>query len=571
MIFLHLAVALITQVFGLFTYYFVLAIHIIVCLFIILKTNFKEIFKYIRHNIIKIDWVLLVIIAIIFTSLYSVHYNYSGKYSVVSGVYQQAEHMKYPYPYFSDEWYAVAFIKESIEKQTLPFQHPLHWEDTQPGFYNLEFPFHSFLAELMVLLNLDPVTNYTILIIFSGLLICLLVYFFLRLNKLHKLSAAVSSLSILYIVNSSTLPGIWFLIPLILGILSMILGFFFIASKNKRMIVVSTILTLLFYPPLFIVYTPAIIIFYFLRSDWALRKKIKNIAYHLILLIDIAIIISFIYFLSGGSFVNFFAYISSKIYYINFIEIGTPDFKLWYIVPIFIIALFIPGIISLLKKKMYWLLTIVGIGLILWLVYSLYPARLIIGYERIVVLTAIIITLIAGFGLDYLINILRKSFSFFRSSDIWNYILLVVLIIFILFVPNYTKRENWLKLKLSDQETGKVYLPAAPANQYLTSEDIKLFDTISKWECSFLSPPWKGTVIGVVSSCYPLATKPGTITNNRFLYHDFMRADCQKKAQIAENNYISVFYTPKFDCPGFDLDYISQEGLYLYYYNKIED
>ena len=113
----HLLLAVLAQALQIFSYPLILTINGLIFLGVIIKTNFKNLFEEFKKGAKKLDWVLILILIISFISLFSVHYNYSGKYSVVtSPEYLQAENMKYPFPYFSDEWYAVSLIKHSLEQ-----------------------------------------------------------------------------------------------------------------------------------------------------------------------------------------------------------------------------------------------------------------------------------------------------------------------------------------------------------------------------------------------------------------------------------------------------------------------
>src|SRR3989344_4780441 len=219
LIFFHLLSGIVTQFFGIFNYWIVIFINLILSVVILIKTDYKKLIK--NAKTLKIDWVLIFAIIILLIELFSVHYNYSGKIATINGV-EEVRNMRYAYPYYSDEWSAVSFIKYSIEYGKLPFANPL-WHNSY--FPNLEFAFHSFLSGLFLLLDLNPLINYGLFALFFGILICIIVYFVLRLNNADKLPSAIAVLSIPYIVNSANLPGIWYLIPLSLGIICLLLKF----------------------------------------------------------------------------------------------------------------------------------------------------------------------------------------------------------------------------------------------------------------------------------------------------------------------------------------------------------
>ena len=245
---IQLLIAIFTQIFGIFTYTLVLAINVIIASFILWYFPLKN---------IKIDWIFVLLLLISIASLYNVHYNYSGSYSnAETPEYQEIKNLRYPYPYFSDEWYAIALINDSIESNGTPTQNPLIKD--KPLFLNFEIAFHSFLSEIILLLNLNPLTDYTKIAIFTGALIIALIYAFLRIHNITPLPSAIAALSALYITNGANLPGIWNLLPLTMGVISLLLGFCFIAINEKRMSLLMAFMTLLFYPPLVIFYTAAL-------------------------------------------------------------------------------------------------------------------------------------------------------------------------------------------------------------------------------------------------------------------------------------------------------------------------
>src|SRR3989344_3319488 len=433
LIFFHLLSGIVTQFFGIFNYWIVIFINLILSVVILIKTDYKKLIK--NAKTLKIDWVLIFVIIILLIELFSVHYNYSGKIATINGV-EEVRNMRYAYPYYSDEWSAVSFIKYSIEYGKLPFANPL-WHNSY--FPNLEFAFHSFLSGLFLLLDLNPLINYGLFALFFGILICIIVYFVLRLNNADKLPSAIAVLSIPYIVNSANLPGIWYLIPLSLGIICLLLSFVFISIKDTKMLLFTSFLTLIFYPPLFVL-SFASLIFYILFFDIKRKEKIKYIGIYLLICFIASLIISFKLILA--SFEDFSFFDASKI---NILK----EKEIW-------------------KKS--WLMAPILIGLSYWMVYSFVFWRFIIEYQRAVVATSVLIVIFSGFGINHAVNYIKKKG--FVNDKVLNSVFVSILIIFLFFSFFYTQRDNWNDLKLYSNGN-KIGDPAPPANNYLIEDDLR--------------------------------------------------------------------------------------------------
>jgi len=531
----HLIIAVLTQFFGIFNYGVILGLNVFVALVILVKINFKQFSESLKK--IKINWVFMFVVVILFIQLYSVHYNYAGKVSTSFQAYTEVENMKYPYPYFSDEWSAVSLIQYSIDSGKLPLVNPL-WHNS--AFPNFELPFHSFVSEIVLLLGLNPLIHYTVLTIFSGLIICLLVYLILRINA-NKFASAIACLSVLYIVNGANLPGIWNLMPLTLGLISLLLGFFFMSMNDRKMIFFMAFLTLIFYPPLFVLYSISLIL-YFIFADISKKEKIKSISLFLIICVFATIILFAFTFFVVPSLISALDYVKWNIFYETFSKDAIPDFSIWKVIPIPILLLSVFGIFKVIKiKRKIWLIAPIIMGLCFWILYSRVLWVFIIGYARVVVATSILITLLSGLGLHLLVKDLKNidKTGFLRKYKILEFIQIAVLIGFFIFAFSYTQRDNWQELKLSSVKTNKVFYPAAPANAYLHEDDLKLFENIN--QKNFLSIPWKGTVIGVATNNYPLDTKQATITNMVMSLNEFIKKDCKKKLETAKNRKIDYF------------------------------
>ena len=549
----HFAVAVITQLFGIFKYPVVIGINCIVALAILAKIDYKLLRREFKK--IKIDWIVIFIIIILFIQFFHIHYNYTGKITTTIQGYEQVKNVRYAYPYFSDEWSAVSFIQYSLDSGKLPLVNPL-WYNV--AFPNLELPFHSFVSEMILLLGLNPLTQYTLLTIFTSLLICLLVYFILRFNKVGKLAASIACLSIPYIVNGANLPGLWTLIPLILGLISMLLGFIFISMEKRRMVLFMAFLTLIFYPPLFVLYSIALI-FYFIFSEIPKKEKINGIKIYFAICIVLVFLLSlFVYFTKGLS--GFLPYIFSKIFYETFTKNSIPDFTIWKVIPIHILLLAVFGIIRLYNKKP-WIVATAVMGLAYWWLYSFILWRFIIEYERVVLSTSLIMVVLSGFGLHYILRYIKKL-DFINKYKILKIIQILVLVLFFVLAFSYTQRGNWSNLKLYSVTGSGKFSPASPANTYLHEDDLRLFQGIEGKR--FLALPWKGTVIGVATKNYPLETKSATITNGFTSYGGFMSADCERKIEIVEEFEIDYIYSKEIECEEFEELGISEEGWHLY-------
>lgn len=538
LIFFHLTLAVITQSLGIFRYNIILVINIVLSFIAIFKTNWKIIKENLKN--IKIDWILIFVILIVSIELFSVHFNYTGKISDINNLNQnlkEVKNMKYIYPYFSDEWAAVSLITYSIENKNLPFANPL-WKNSY--FPNLEFAFHSFLSEFFLLLNLNPLTSYVIFSAIAGILICFLVYFILRFNNIERFASAFSALSIPLIVNGGSLPGIWYLIPLTLGIISLLLSFIFMSLKDSKMILFSSFLTLIFYPPLFVLSIFSIL-FYFIFSQISIKNKIKYILIYFVICFIIVLILSFKLFLNPN--LNAFNFITSKILYVNFTKDMFPDYAIWKVIPLFSLLFAIPAL-KKFKDKL-WIFLPIAIGLDYWLLYSKVLWRFIIDYDRIVFTTSILIVLVSGFGMDYLINYINK----FLNKRIIKILKTAILLIFLIFAFNYTLSISEKAEELKFYAYGKILNPSAPATVYLQKDDLDLFKNIK--EKTFIAPPWKGLVIGVSTKNYPLETKPSTITNEILSYNKFMDLNCEKKKETASLYKIDYVYSSNFSCKYF--------------------
>lgn len=551
-----------TQYFGIFYFGTVSVISLVVDSILILLFR-RQIGLYLKEiSFKKIDWVAIIVLFISIVTLYQVHYNYTGKANLVTdqvNSYHQVNNMRYIYPYFSDEWYSISLVEGAIQSHNLPIRNILD----QTTFINLEMVFHSFVAEIMLILGLNYLTQYVVISLIFNTLIVFVVYLFLRINKISNFASAICSLLLLYITCGANLPGLWNFMPFSLGLFLSILGFSFMSLGDLRFSILAVIATSFFYPPILIFSFLGFAIFLFLK----LVKDGKNIFIVsglylalLFLIITVTFWVKYIPILNQLADFSF-----PKIFFTSLVAPFIPKIAFYDVIPIPAILLSLFGLFTIFKEKK-WLFFEFIFGIFMWIFYSSTVNRFFIEYERVAIFTSIMAVIISGYGLNYFEEKIKLKFKN-NASKILKVSGILILSIFLFLTPFYTTGENWMKIIAINPVDKSIAFPKSPANNYLTKDDIEIFKDIKGKK--FLSLPWKGTVIGVAFNNYPFLAKEGNISMGdiKYLYY-FMKPGCETKTNIATWFDLDYVYLYEFDCPDFEKVAEGGEGLILY---KFED
>ncbi len=544
----HTVVAFITQYFNLFTYKNIVFINIILCvvvIFVFWKEK-KYFFKLDQRKNIKTILLSLFAIFIISFELLSVHFLYSGIVTTSNGL--TLEEKSYlPFPYFSDEWVSVAFINYSIENQTISFTNPFN----NKSYLNVTVLFFSLLSVITLIFHVPVLYFYSVMSLFFGLLICFLIYLYLRSEKISVYSSIFAALATALILNSSNLPGIWNLIPYIGSFTFFLLSLIAYNLKRKDLFFIAQFFSLILYLPMVIFVVPAII--GSLNVSF-LKNNIKKVT---IFFAGILIIGVISYLLASFKIekINIFQLARDFFMRDNLVD-GIYSFPLWKIVPIFVLPFSLFGIISFYLKKRYTMLNPLFVGLIFWVIYCFTENVFIIDYPRVVSITSFFIIVCSGFGFEFFINKLSNTY-YHKYIQI---IKILFLILFAISAIKYTS-NNWMDLILNNKDKPVVF-PSPPVTRYLIEEDLKLFSGIKNKV--FISDSWKGLVIGAATGNLPLHTKASTISNNAFKYSDFMEGDCVYKNNVSSKYKIEYVFSSKINCEGFREIGSTSEGFYLY-------
>lgn len=555
LVILHLTAGLVLQGTGTFTYPIVIAIHgavgigVIYTIWLRRRLALATVSTLGQRKALTEIAVVIAVLLISAVSLWAVHYDYTGKISTATDrQYTQVQDMEYPYPYFADAWYTVAFAEKTIESGTLPLSNPL---SKQGEFvFNPKIAFHSMLAELFMLLTIPPLTGLSILMVVSTTLLVLVSYALLRelarqldiTGVLAPGLAAIGALSVLYITASGNLPTVWTVTPLLYALIVFTAGLLALMRTDRITPVVAGAVILLLYPPAAVFYAAAVVT-YAIYTRGRIPWKTVTICAGGVGVAGGAIV--GLIALRTGALLGPLAAIGNHLWFTSYIAPASPSFPIWAIVPFWALVLAIPGVIAA-TRRVPWLAAPTILALGWWLLYAGTAQRLGISYPRVVFIAALLTVIVAGVGLLYLARIfLAEAPERARAP-----LLIVTGVALALFVVGgvfYTERDSWTALRKIRKDQGIAYMPAAPANRYYTEADRRLFADIHNKR--FLALPWKGTVIGVTTTNYPLSIKGGTIRRSTTAYRRFMSGSCETKRQIAAQ--VDYVYTPPIDCAGF--------------------
>ena len=556
---LHLCVAFLTQFFHIFLSPVVVIIHSIIALVTLYILRYKS------PNIsfkLNFNWFAIFSFLIIIFQLWSVHFLYTGTVSII-GNYKTVSHESYPYPYFSDEWIGVSFSNYSINNNALPIVNPLVENNKYNNFPNIFIFFFSLISEFFLVLNISPLFGYIYFSIVTGIIICLLIFILLRQLKVSMFASLLATLCIPYIVNGLNLPGIWYLLPFIGGIILFLLNLIGLCNNRHIFALIMSILSLMLYPPMVVFVIPTYISYLIFNNELKISNKIKILFISLISLLLIIGIIIYSQVNNINVLLNIFI---SSIWRLN-LDGGIPDFYIWNVIPAILLPVILIGLTRIFNKKYIIILVPIIIGIILWIFYTQSIFYFIIDYARVVVITSILLMILVGFGFDKIFKNILSKYSSLINKNIILLIKLFMVFMFLIFSFSYTNSLSWKKLILRISATNYKYSvdPSAPASRFLTNEDILLFN-FSKQR--FLAPPWKGLAIGVATNNYPLESKSSIITNTFLSYNEFMSKSCEDKFNDIKKNRIKYIYSSPLYCDNLLEIGQSSEGLHLYKVNN---
>lgn len=552
----HLLVALVTQSLGVFSYSYTIFAATLwalgwVGVFLYKGTPFKI--------SLKLSIPIAVTFVIVVSFLVSIHYFYYGV--VDSGITSSNIHVvknsSYTYPFYSDEWSAIALINYSMESGSLPFVNPLNHNIP---IINFLAGFHSLVSQIILVLNFDALTQYVWITIANGILTCCFVFLIVRNLGLRLYSAIISSLTLLFVTNSGNLAGIIYFIPYSLSLNFLLASLLGHLLKDRLITTVGLLLSLAIYPPMIVFAVPILVV------SWREKNLVKPGDHKTIWIWGVVVVLFLLTIVYGIKDFTFMDVVKKFFFYlVRESGEGTVSFKLWYVIPVFFLPFVFIGLFEILRKKVYILVYPVFVGVLYWMSYCLYDKVFLIEYTRIVSITSIFLILVGAFGVHAAIRYLEGEYSYFRAG-LPRRILKILIFTFFIFCTFLSSRLNlWHKLVLEVQGKGggvSHYIPSPPVTRYLSDADLNAFRGIR--DQVFISPRWKGLVVGVATHNFPLESKSSTITNKILTYNDFINSNCSKKNEYARRYRIDYVYSTSFSCESFTKVIIGDSGLTLY-------
>lgn len=541
----HIGISIFTQTLHIFSYPVIISIYSIVavgCVAYYIRNRQPFSFSPSKINLFAIFTITLVLF-----QLASIHFFYSGVISTTQG-FEVVERDRNLYPYFSDEWVGVSFVNHSIRTGELPLVNAIF--ENIP-FINPFVAFYSATAELFLILDLDPVSQFAYVPLISTFLLLLSLYLYLSSILKDRFSPYIAILAAPLIMNGSNLPGLWFHMPFLGGLTLFMLALTAHQLNRGNQFWIASLIALFLYPPL-VVFIAPVAIWVLFRSKFDRKILIKFSA-----LFVGAILILFAVLASSFDFKSIYSFITDVAIRTNMLD-GIPSYPIWVILPIPILVLGVIGMLSAMKEKRFEIILPLIVGGLLWVFYTYSRIVIIIDHPRTVVITSVFLVLFSSIGFSAVFDALNLKYPGLKK-----FLLVAVAISFASTLLTYPNMK-WVNLMLQVPSDNGISLitPASPVTNYLTADDLRLFEDIK--EERFISHPWKGLVIGVATNNYPLESKTSTISNLHYPYSSFVLLGCDEKSDIAIKYKIAFVYTPAFNCPGFTEIGSSSERYYLY-------
>lgn len=524
----NLLTVLILQYFGIFTYQIVLVISILSCLISLLLHKKRPI------SMVKVSIPFIVAITIVGVQFARVHYEYSGPVETLNGV----EHVTkdtYMFPLFSDEWIVSGLAQYSINESTLPTVNPF----TKLKKENFLIVHSSLVAQFFLITQIHPVTDFAFFPIFLGIVVCVHVYMFLRGGSISPVVSALTVLFLPLITQAGNLPGLWFAIACIF---SLVPYFIFLAGllyEDRYLYVTGSLLAFIIYPPILVCIVPAYILYFFKKS------------------ISKTIVSMFIIMLVAFIPVIFYPSLTSFIVRAN-LDGGIISYPFFSIMPMIVIPFVLAGLYKIYQHKKYFMLGPVVMGLLYWIGYVFFENVFVIEYPRIVMVASILLVTYSAYG-----------FMFIEKWLMRPYIQAGILVCFLGVTIYYPIEKNWSKFITNPSEdfsSTRIVFPSMPINRYVKEEDLTIFKDIK--ETSFIAPPWKGLVIGIVTPNKPLETKHSIMRSRIVEYKEFMSMSCEQKNRTMKRYNVGYVYSARFNCPHFEEVTQTSEKLILYRFIK---
>lgn len=577
-----LTVAIITQSLHIFSYPLVLVLHMLFSGVYIarLRTKYRKIGNKNIHAstevkkqvkiFIKTNVYTIFTFVIVCGFLLSLHYYYAGTINTVGGP-KEVTRSSYAYPFYSDEWVGVALTKYSIDSGNLPIVNPL---DENKPFPNFLFASHSLLAYLFLLLGVAPLISYAPFAVLCGCITCLLVYFVLRSVKIPKesepsaFSVAVAILCIPFITNSGNLPGLWTLLPFNVSFVFLLAAMFGFLNASRQIFWISTVLSVVLYPPMVIFVTAFILGSYIQDKSFFNTVSVDTIKRSrktaFIFFTSTGLILLAVHFLLKNSSFTELIQRAFSLLIRERLDSGVVYYEPWKIIPLFILPFVLIGMWQVWKKKMFFILSPVIVGVVFWILNAFIAKVIVIEPSRVVTITSILLVAVSAFGISSFSDFfLRKNPDVFDGFTMHS-VKILILVYFVIMSLAASRFGLWHRLVLVIDLSGvkQELIPSPPVTRFLTDDDMRVFAYIIKKR--FLAPSWKGLVIGAATQNYPLDSKTSTISNTQVSYVDFIKMNCDVKEKIALRFKIEYVYAQAFSCEGFEEINMGSETLRLY-------